>query len=116
MRLCASASVLSAQNLVHVPSLSTLSRRRAALLASAAFATAFRHPSRAPLLSAAALSPLLSTAAHAKTPSCTARHMSQANEADAAAAAAQQPKPDITLFDKIAQKQIPADIVYEDDL
>jgi histidine triad (HIT) family protein len=37
------------------------------------------------------------------------------NEVDAAAAAAAAPPPEVTLFDKIASKAIPADIIYEDD-
>jgi hypothetical protein len=44
------------------------------------------------------------------------RHMASSNEQDAAAAAATQPRPEVTLFDKIVAKQIPADIIYEDDL
>lgn len=42
--------------------------------------------------------------------------MASANEQDEAAAAATQPRPAVTLFDKIVAKQIPADIIYEDDL
>ncbi|KAG5176997.1 14 kDa zinc-binding protein [Tribonema minus] len=40
---------------------------------------------------------------------------SGSKEVDAAKAAAEAPKPAVTLFDKIAQKQIPSDIIYEDD-
>lgn len=42
--------------------------------------------------------------------------MSSNDEVERAKAAAKAPPPAVTIFDKIISREIPADIVYEDDL